>query len=490
MGLIALIPLYLLVFTSRDYRSPLLVLAVFGGSVTLFMHYWLGNFGSYAIWSLGGPVIAYTLIYSILAPVLYLLRNLPGILRPLGFSTAWTAFEFLKGQGYLGFPWGYTAYSFSDVIHLIQIADLTGVYGLSFIIVFANAAIADFILRRNKQAAIGLFAAAVLFGFTAAYGNTRLRCLPAASGSIRVLLAQQNSNPWQPDSLTGTMEILRRLSEPAGIDDSIDLVVWSESSIPVPYQNNRTEFVFIRDLNSPVLTGNPYFSQSLSSGQAWNAVILIDPDSGEIIQRYGKRHLVPFAEHIPFSESGPILWFFRNILGVYATWTPADEVILFEIPVKDSPEGFIAVGVPISFEGSFAGLNRDFILSGADLLLNLTNNSWSQTASAQYQQFAVTRFRAVEARRPLALATISGLTSTIDISGAIIDQIPMFTEAALTGDIPLYPQMDISPYHKSNDLFAYIILSTSVLLLSLAILLNQINPSPADHSNPSGRRRN
>ncbi|GAB6088468.1 apolipoprotein N-acyltransferase [Spirochaeta dissipatitropha] len=490
IGLIALVPLYIHIIKSRTIRSSLLILAVFGASVTLFMHYWLGNFGSFAIWSLGGPVLAYTLMYTALAPMLHLMRRLPGALRPIGFSITWTAFEFLKGQGYLGFPWGYAAYSFSNVIPLIQITDLTGVYGLSFIIIYTNSLIAEFIARRNRQTTIGLLIAAVLFGLTTAYGYIRLGSLPPASAGISLLLVQQNTNPWQPDSLTGTIEILERLSEPAGNNNNIDLVVWSESSIPVPYKDHREKFGFIRNLSTPVLTGSPYFSRSLPGGQAWNAVILIDPENGDIIQRYGKRHLVPFAEHIPFHETGPAQWFFRNILGVYATWTPANEVVLFKIPLKASPQADISVGVPISFEGSFAGLNRDFVMNGADLLLNLTNNSWSQTASAQYQQFAVTRFRAVEARRPLALATISGLTSTVDISGAIIDSIPMFTEASLVSTIPLYPNMEITPYHRGNDTFAYIILIKSIILLGLALLLKSINPYQEDHNNPFGDRQN
>ena len=492
-GLIALIPLYIALHQADRLRTAAAMGALYGATVTLLAHYWLGNFGAFAAWTLGGPVLGYTVYNTLLAMVLYSLLRLPGAWRPPVFAAAWTGYELLKGLGYLGFPWGYAAYSFSNVLPLMQIADITGVYGLSFIIVYANAACAELLLVLRhappgrhglRTALLNLLIAVSLFAGSAMYGQYRLQRLPEPDSSMQVLLIQQNSDPWQPDGLQMTLATLQRLSQPAVDRQDIDLIVWSESSLPVPYQRSRSQLDFIQQFNAPLLTGNPYIPHN-SPGSRWNAVILIDPDSGTIVQRYGKRRLVPFAEHIPLWETAPVNWFFREIVGLRSPWTPADEVVVFEIPVRDSALDSVRIGVPISFEGSFAVLNRDFVRSGADLLLNLTNNSWSQTESAQYQQFAVTRFRAIEARRPLGLATISGLTSTVDISGRLLDSLPMFQAAALLTDIPLYTDMPLTPYHRFGNVFAWAMLLVAAVLL----ILRMAGLFPANHSNYTRFRR-
>ncbi len=451
-------------------------------------NYWLANFGELAVWTLGGPTVAYAVYNMLLAAVLRTLMRLPDRLCPPAFAAAWTGYELLKSIGYLGYPWGLAAYSFGGALRMQQIADITGVYGLSFVIVYVNAVLAEIILygasiwireakpRRAAEERIParlirhLMLATALFAATAAYGEYRLTQRRVPVDEIRAVLVQQNTDSWRPGNLDVAVSVLQGLSAAALADGEHDLLVWSENSLSLPYREERDEFFwqypqpvslaeFIASLEVPLLTGSPYLPRE-SSENVWNAVVLIEPGSGELLERYGKRRLVPFAEHIPLWEFAPVRTFFRNVVGLRTVWSPAEETVLFELPTR---QGSVKAGVPIIFEGAFAPLTREFTRAGAQLLINMTNNSWPQTESAQYQQFVVTRFRAIEARRPLLLATISGLTSAVDITGEKLAKLPMFEEGALEVPAPIYESNSFTVYHRIGDLFAWLMVATTVL---------------------------
>ena len=474
LGLIALVPLYLAFRTAATMRAAVGAGAVFGAASTALTGFWLGNFGDFAIFTLGGPLAGYTAYNMLLATVLYTLLRLPAHVRPLAFSAAWTGYELLKSTGYLAFPWGLAAHSFGGVIPLLQIADITGVYGLSFLVVYANAAIAELIIANPPRrilatpAARHLIMAVMLFAVAGIYGYARLANEPEPSDSIRTVLVQQNTDSWRPGGLEESLSVLQRLSREGLAEGDHDLLVWSESSLTRPYIEERNRFFarapshepfteFISELEVPLLTGSPYLPSHVPNA-AWNSVLHIEPGSGKVLGRYGKRHLVPFAEHIPFWEVPLIQSFFRDVVGLRRVWVMADERVLFEVPTR---KGTALAATPISFEGSFAYIARDFTRGGADVLINLTNNSWSQSDTAQYQQFVVTRFRAIEARRPVMLATISGLTSTIDIFGRKSASIPMFEEGALSAEVPLYENDGLTVYHVVGDLFAWLMVAAT-----------------------------
>ncbi|MFP4643750.1 MAG: apolipoprotein N-acyltransferase [Spirochaetales bacterium] len=528
VGLIALVPMYLAFRSAPSMRNAVAAGAVFGFASTALSGYWLGNFGDFAVFTLGGPIAGYTAYNMLLATVLYTLMRLPAHIRPLAFSAAWTGYELLKSTGYLAFPWGLAAHSFGGVVPLLQIADITGVYGLSFLVVYANSSFAELAVSRaarpglqigpspraptaratgalSQSVPVGatgpaqrilatpatrhLVMAAVLFAVAGVYGYSRLALEPTSNDSIRAVLVQQNTDSWQPGGLEESLSVLQRLSQEGLAEGEHDLLVWSESSLTRPYIEERTGFFarhpadqpftdFISELDVPLLTGSPYLPSHVPDA-AWNAVLHIEPGSGEVLDRYGKRHLVPFAEHIPFWEVPLMQRFFRDVVGLQRVWAMADERVLFEVPTR---EGTAQAATPISFEGSFAYLGRDFTRGGADVLINLTNNSWSQSDTAQYQQFVVTRFRAIEARRPVMLATISGLTSTIDIFGRTTASIPMFEEGYLSTRVSLYDDDSLTVYHIVGDLFAWLMIgATGWLVIRVAYEQSSreaLGPSP------------
>ncbi len=473
VGLVALVPLYVAFRIAPRPRTAMITGAVFGALSTVLANFWLGNFGEFAVWTLGGPTVGYTVYNTVLGLVLHMQMRHWTKSRPLAFAVTWTGYELLKSIGYLGYPWGLAAYTFGGVLPMMQIADVTGVYGLSFLVVYANTTIGELAMTaqrmRRAPALKHAVVVLVLIVATAGYGTFRLNSQPEPADAMRALLVQQNTDSWEADNLDHALSVLQRLST-AENDRKHDVIIWSENSLTRPYIEERNRFYarnpepvsfrrFVSDLDAPLLTGSPYLPDDVPDG-AWNAVILIEPGTGDVLDRYGKRQLVPFAEHIPLWEVPAVRSFFQNVVGLRPPWTPADERVLFDLPTRD---GTARAGVPISFEGAFASLTRDFTQGGADLIINMTNNSWSQSDSAQYQQFVVTRFRAIESRRPVAIATISGLTSVVDIDGAKLDSIPMFEEAALSAEVPLYDRSSLSVYHRIGDTFGWIMVIVAAM---------------------------
>ena len=498
LGLVALVPLYAAFCVAPRMRTAVWSGALFGALSTALSNYWLANFGDFAFWTLGGPVVGYAAYNAVLGAVVYKLMQQPVRLRPVLFAAAWTGYELLKSSGYLAYPWGLAAYSFGDVLVVQQIADITGAYGLSFLVVYANAALAELSLgaarlrsARARTLAIGApivgaapvaeatrhaLAALLLFAVAAGYGHARLAERPEPVDSVRAVLVQPNIDPWQFGNLAETLTTLQRLSEEALDAGDHDLLVWSETSLSIPYREYRGSYYnrnpshqpfteFLSGLAVPLLTGSPYIRNGPTE-RIWNAVILIEPDTGEIVERYGKRHLVPFAEHVPLWEVEPVRLFFQNVVGLGAVWSPGDERVVFEVPTR---RGSTIAAVSISFEGAFASLARDHTRDGAHLLINMTNNSWSRTESAQYQQFVVTRYRAIEARRPLIISTVSGLTALVDRDGRKLASLPMFEEETLAVEAPIYESRSRTVYHRAGDSFAWAMIAlTAASLLGSA----------------------
>jgi len=143
IGLIALTPLFVAMTLTVSYKEAFLVGALFGGLAHGLSSYWLWFFKDFRFWTLGTSTIAYMVVYGFLG--LYLRGSVKrtGILRPLVFAMVWAVFEWGKSNGFLGYPWGLAGYSWNTILIATQIAESTGVYGLSFALVFFAAALAE-----------------------------------------------------------------------------------------------------------------------------------------------------------------------------------------------------------------------------------------------------------------------------------------------------------------------------------------------------------
>ena len=487
-GCFCLVPFFLTVYLSPSRRYASLMGLLFGVLTTLFSYYWLAYFQEFSVWTITGTTLGYAVYYALLAPFLYRFREAPAAYRPALFAAAFTVFEYFKAMGYLGFPWGLMAYPFAGLIPFIQIADITGVWGVSFIVLLLQATITEAVyaggfgfsssavrhrirgffgkLRITRPASPLTAQAAVsvsLIVLAVIYGSYRLNAGIPITKNARMIMVQQNIDSWvggnEVESLVRgqrlTREGMRRSGSP------VDLVLWSETSFRRPYLEYRSfyesrpagdPFVgFVREMGAPFLVGSPFL---LEDGGALNAVILIGPD-GEIREHYGKQHPVPLAEHVPFWEIESVRNFFQNVIGLYsAGWTVGNRYTLFTVPLRGSDET-VTFGAPICFEDAFPYINRLFVKKGAEVLVNLTNDSWSRQDSSQTQHYIAALFRSVETKRTMVRSTNSGVTAVIDPYGRKTAGLPFFEEAVLVYDVPVYDDGKLTPYTRFGDYFPY-----------------------------------
>ncbi|HRZ89744.1 MAG TPA: hypothetical protein P5117_09710, partial [Spirochaetia bacterium] len=143
LGWLAAAPLYFALAASPGYGFSAALGAVYGAAAHGFSSYWLWFFKDYAVWTLGSTVLAYAVVYAHFALWLSFLLRRGGVCRPLAYALLWAGLEFYKSTGFLGYPWGLLAYSVNEVLPLIQIADRTGVYGISFLLAWSGSSLAE-----------------------------------------------------------------------------------------------------------------------------------------------------------------------------------------------------------------------------------------------------------------------------------------------------------------------------------------------------------
>ncbi len=263
--------------------------------------------------------------------------------------------------------------------------------------------------------------------------------------------------------------------------DSPDFVVWSETAF-VPsvswhqaYPSSRItsalvdSFVgFGKSLSVPLITGNPeglinddtlpaFLPDGSWNWKTYNTVILFG--NGDILGTYRKQKLVPFTEHFPYEKQFPHLY---NLLlaNDYKWWEEGDEMTVFEY------DG-IKFSTPICFEDMFGYLSSGFVSNGADLLINLTNDSWSGSVEAEMQHLQLAALRAVETRRPLLRSTNSGITCLVKENGEIVNMLDPFTVTYGIYDIELGKYKGLTFYTRHPDMLP----KALILIIPLSYIL-------------------
>jgi apolipoprotein N-acyltransferase len=459
--------------------------ALYGYAAFGFFNYWLSVFHP-----LAGLIVG--LIYLVFLAVLFFFLKLADILFPRkGYIVQWiiwVAFEYLRIQGFLGYPYGITGYSQWKIIPVIQIAGIFGVWGVSALVIFPSVYLAKCISVKNffRREKIPAFIWLVLFGAALVYGFTR-QADYSSSPAARIALIQHNTDPWRGGlyEYRKNYEVLRRLSgEALASEPGPDMVVWSETAF-VPriywhttYRDDRQSYVLVKELldylaaqDVPFVIGNddarkdPLKNPGGDHQIDCNAVMLFE--KGELTALYRKLHLVPFTEHFPYKKQLPFVY---NALINADThfWEKGDEATVFSIPEKGDRPSF-TFSTPICFEDSFGYLSRDFVAAGADILVNLSNDAWSRSLPAQNQHLSMAVFRAVENRRSMVRSTASGQTCAIGPNGRVLAMAEPFTESWLTTEVPVY--RGNTPYTRFGDILPKLFTAAALVLLIPALVL-------------------
>ncbi|MGD0917738.1 MAG: apolipoprotein N-acyltransferase [Thermodesulfobacteriota bacterium] len=379
----------------------------------------------------------------------------------------WVTLEYLRSFLLTGFPWANLGHSQYLNLPFIQMADITGVYGLSFVILLVNATL-FWVLhqwpKRHFPFCEVTLTAFILLGFLI-YGYGKMRAIDRQvlrQPILKVGLVQGNidqSIKWDESFQRETLEIYERLSFKVA-EGRPDLIIWPETATPFFFQD-ATEYQPLV-LNIPkradtfLLFGSPSYQIGKGKINHYNSAYLVSP-SREMVGRYDKIHLVPFGEYVPLGDYlslgslGEGIGDFKSGKGIFNFSMPQGQF-----------------GVLICFEIIFPNLCRRFVKNGADFLVTITNDAWFGRTSAPYQHFAIATFRAVENRVFIARAANTGISGFIDPKGKTVKEGRIFTEEAMNGTIHLMKSRTF--YTVYGDVFAWICTGFSIFLLGYACL--------------------
>lgn len=435
-------------------------LAFYLGTVYWVIHS-MYNFGGVPLGVSILVMLSLVLYLSLYAGVFALLVSVAAgfdrLAKVMLFPAFWVMLEYLRGHLFTGFPWVLLGYTQSQYLPLIQISDITGVWGVSYLIAAFNAA-AFFVLRHlvKKEERVPLLpagAAIALLSLTLVYGMLRMNNVDKeVSGwsAMKVGIAQgsiDQSVKWDGGYQQKTLDIYKDLTTKAGLE-SARLVIWPETAIPFYFEAEKIKDGFIgsimRDTGTYVLTGSPSYNYNPVSGEVsyYNSAYLLSP-AGEALGRYDKIHLVPFGEYVPLRSILP----FKKLTAGVGDFNegPGPVPIMFEGG---------GIGTLVCFESIFPEIARGAVKNGATMLANLTNDAWFGYTSAPYQHFGMAVFRAVENKSYLVRAANTGISAVIDPNGRIRKETRLFERTVIVDEIRLR-QGGLTFYSRYGDAFAW-----------------------------------
>ncbi|MBR1911128.1 MAG: apolipoprotein N-acyltransferase [Treponema sp.] len=525
-------------------------------TVHLASSFWLANFRDFAFFTLGASALGTAVEAGLIGIIFHILpeqqKNTDSIeenagkhpffsfIRMMWFCSAWTSWEWLKSTGFLAYPWGTLFVAAHKWKLLTQIADITGVWGITFLYALFSAAFAEGIQLRSRiqhsiaqKECISNYRQSVRFVgafFLAAglYGLYQYSLPRVPEKYVNTIAVQQNIDPWETKE-QNSIGISKSLTEQAVLSsreqgEEPDLIIWSEGilshAFPAArffYENNPEDeslSAFIARMGVPFIIGGITFVNPEKKHYS-NSAIFFDKN-GAYSGFYSKMHLVPFAEALPFKDSAIMKFFTKNILKFSSTLTQGKQYVLFKIPLhsahynteplenrkethatislnnggasnpdttwqfiknpEENKKSYVCFTTPICFEDAFPEVCTPLFTMGSEVFFNITNDSWSKTASAEYQHFAIASYLSIEYRTTLVRCTNSGYSVVLDPAGKTVDNLDIFKTDVMCTKVPVFTHK-ATVFSMYGDWFAYTIFTLCSLYLLLVMLKIQEIPS-------------
>jgi len=485
LALVALVPLMLFVLWA-ERRAALLAAYLFGLLLFVFLVSWL-RFVTVVGWlALALYLAVYPLLFALL--LRWLRRRLRWpvlLLAPL----LWTSLEYTRSRLLTGFPWFLLGHSQYAYLPLMQMADLTGVYGITFVIVILNGVVVDFWLSGLTHRRQFLYAGVSVLVLAACvvYGLVRIAGYEEDHGPEVALI--QGNIPMNLKHSPDEDDALRILSKHEELSlkpeaRGVDLLVWPETMMPV-YLNiawdpaawgmKPSEYFALcrqvvvriaRETGAHLLIGAVTYEPP--GKRYYNSVYYFDPQP-VLLGRYDKIHIVPFGEYTPLKSILPFVDSYRTRL-MGPGLSPGGSHHLFRLPWRGRTLSF---AVNICYEDAEAPIVREQSRLNPDFLVNVSNDAWFRDSVEMDQHLAIGRFRCVENRLPMARAYNSGISAIVDPLGRVVaylhkDGRHREVEGVLRGRVPLARMWSL--YRTIGDLFAYLcIFSSAVLCFTVAL---------------------
>ena len=426
-----------------------------------------GGLGAPLAWLTTALLILYLAAY----PALFLLlcRRLPRSSHgwPWLAASLWTLLDWVQTWMLSGFPWallGYTQYRYAPVAQLVAV---TGIHGITFLIVLVNAAAAQALAQPSARLR-SMAAVAGLLLISLAAGLTRLDRLESEPPSepLRIGIVQGNipqGEKWLgPGVRSATEHYIGLTRSLVGEQGPLDLILWPETALPFRLDSERHRHHRLRVEEMARETGTPLLVGSLGSVSPsgrpglYNRSFLFD-GSGAVTASADKVHLVPFGEFLPLA------WLFGYLeaLTVHSgRFDPGEDHQVLPVPGPETP-----LGVFICYESIFPGIPRTLARRGATLLVNTTNDAWFGTSAAPYQHLAMAVLRAVETGRPVLRAANTGISCVVEPSGRIRERTRLLETGTIAASV--HPRAESTPYTRWGDwviLFSGAVVGTSIVL--------------------------
>jgi apolipoprotein N-acyltransferase len=402
----------------------------------------------------------------------------------------WVALEYARAHIMTGFPWCLLGYSQYSRLPLIQISDIVGVYGISFIIVLVNLVLCNILFtlletkprhlwqgersntsepnfkphlnfptgfisnpKKRKPIGIEITLTCFLVGFILVYGyhNLKEKADSNSKGKgLKAVIVQGNidqSLKWNRDFQEKTLAIYSTLSGKS-VGFKPQIIIWPETAVPFFFQDgsylSKEVFRVAKITNSNILFGSPAYVKDKDTILYYNRAYIISENRA--FDYYDKVHLVPFGEYVPLKKYMP---FVHRLVPAAGDFSAGENVKTINAPDYK-------IGVLICFEAIFPSISRELAAKGAKVLVNITNDAWFGHTSAPYQHMSMAVFRCVENGLPMARAANTGISAFILADGRIVHKSALFVRETLQQEIKLGQNKTF--YSQFGDFFAIIVL--------------------------------
>lgn len=439
---------------------------VFGTGFFITLLYWIGIFGMFPLVALAIYQGIFIALFAFIVKMYF--SDNSRWQRLIIIPSLWVSIEWLRSLGMFGFTWGDLGYSQYKVIPLIQMASVTGIWGISFVIMLFSTSLADLITDyqfepKRKYALTRLSSTVLLIAILIFYGIVYSRNPIGSGQTITAAIIQGNIDQDADEDdiyIDKSWSEYSTMSIDAGRQGA-DIIIWPETVAPGSMADSDTRGKVQKiasDAGADIIAG---VWDRDKAGRVFNSAFLVSSD-GEILGKYHKCRLVPFGEFVPARKYLPFLERYHV--------TPYDSSPGSCPGVLDN--GKVKYGMGICFESIFPNILRNTVRSKAEILCVITNDCWFDETPAAKQHMAISVLRAVENRRYLLRGAATGISCIIDPHGRIINQSHVMKRTIVSGRVS--PINDLTIYSRFGDWFVYLCIAITLTSLLIGRRKNDI----------------
>ena len=377
------------------------------------------------------------------------------------FCVSWVFFEWLRSWLFTGLPWNLLGYAFSFSDILIQVSNIVGIYGLSFIVVYISTSLYGLVTKQYNLTWILLINSLLVLCTIIVYGVLRLENNPTHFLTTKVRLIQPSIpqvSKWDAESFWKNFQRHIELSEKPG---EVDLIIWSEAAMVVPFDYKPVKAAILNMLkfkNAILVTGG--VTENSKKGdlfEIYTSLYALTPEGRQLFE-YHKSHLVPFGEYMPLKNILPLKKLTPGILDYTEGDASLVSIDKFGITIKPL----------ICYESIFPNFVRTSN-KAIDLIINVTNDAWYGNSSGPYQHLQISRMRSVENGIAMLRVANNGISAIIDPVGRIVKDLPLNAIGYIDGLVPC--KLDNQTiYSQYGDICVFI----TILLLLISQMLIRI----------------